>query len=130
MVKYQSRTIGGIAILLMLGFPPLSVTYSFGDSDQSKQIMNQKTLKVNKKRGLLRAILTEKMVNGKLEVRQYSPYLKILLRRICIEWYHLMERHQDGHMSITRLTNQEFVLFDGKALKMGIIYGKFLQMGL
>ncbi|MCE2614581.1 MAG: hypothetical protein LVO36_01615 [Nitrosopumilus sp. (ex Thoosa mismalolli)] len=50
MVKYQSRTIGGIAILLMLGFSPLSVTYSFGDSDQSKQIMNQKTLKVNKKR--------------------------------------------------------------------------------
>ena len=34
MVKNQSRTIGGIAILLMLGFSPLSVTYSYGETDK------------------------------------------------------------------------------------------------
>ncbi len=60
MVKTQIRIIGALAILLMLGASPLSVTYAFAENE-GKQIENRE----------LKAILTEKMVDGKLEVYQY-----------------------------------------------------------
>ena len=61
MVKFQIRIIGAFAILLMLGASPLSVTYSFAENE-SNQVKNRE----------FRAILTEKVVDGKLQVNQYS----------------------------------------------------------
>ena len=55
MIKSQIRIIGALAIILMLGASPLSVTYSFAENE-SNQVENRE----------FRAILTEKVVDGKL----------------------------------------------------------------
>ena len=49
----------------MLGFSPLSVTYSFGEIDKFQANNEQENSQSQQKR-LLRAILTEKVVNGKI----------------------------------------------------------------
>ena len=75
MVKFQNRTIGVIAILLMLGASPLSVTYSFADledNQQDEKRQNNPEAEKNFHKVRLEAILTEKVVNGKLEVRHYA----------------------------------------------------------
>jgi len=56
----------------MLASSPLSITYSFGEDNQ---VENEKdTQKIEKilKKGRLSVILTEKIVNGRLEVQHYS----------------------------------------------------------
>jgi len=71
-IKFQKRTILGIVILFMLGASPLSVTYSFGEDYQvenGKDIQNPEKII---KKGRLSVILTEKIVNGRLEVQHYS----------------------------------------------------------
>ena len=64
MKKSQTRSFGVIAILLMLGTSPLSVSYSFADFEE-----NNSDLLENKRLGV---ILTEKVVDGKLQIQQYS----------------------------------------------------------
>jgi len=64
MKKSKKRSIGVIAILVMLGTSPLSISYSFADLEEN----NSELLK-NKR---LEVILTEKVVNGKLQIQQYS----------------------------------------------------------
>ena len=64
MKKSQTRSFGVIAILLMLGTSPLSVSYSFADFGE-----NNSDLLENKRLGV---ILTEKVVDGKLQIQQYS----------------------------------------------------------
>ena len=59
MVKPQIRMIEAIVILLMLGVSPLSVTYSFAEIDSEK----------SREYG---AIITEKMVDGKLIVSHHA----------------------------------------------------------
>ncbi|MFQ5781717.1 MAG: hypothetical protein ACE5GR_01520 [Nitrosopumilus sp.] len=99
MVKLQYRTTGVIVILLMLGASPLSVTYSFADmnEDQDKAVQNETHTEKNSEKERLRAILTEKIVNGKLQVRQYAlPYNisdKDLQRMLPLKVIHL-----DGYM--------------------------------
>ena len=58
MIKYQIQNFEAIVILLMLAASPLSVTYAFGQNDSNTDE--------------LRAILTEKVVDGKLKVNQYA----------------------------------------------------------
>ncbi len=75
MVKPHNRTIGVITILLMLGASPLSVTYSFADIEENQEDrkgQNDPKSKKSIKKGELRAILTEKVVNGKLKVQHYA----------------------------------------------------------
>jgi len=62
--KSQKRSFGVIAILVILGTSPLSVSYSFADFGE-----NDSEVLKNKKLGV---ILTEKMVNGKLQIQQYA----------------------------------------------------------
>jgi hypothetical protein len=120
MVKFQNRTIGVIAILLMLGASPLSVTYSFADMEDSQEDEkgqnNPKAENNQKKR--LGAILTEKVVNGKLEVRHYALPDDIteedMQRTLFLE----------GHISDWAYVNYKayhsgIILFDGKASKIG-----------
>ena len=64
MKKSQKRSFGVIAILVILGTSPLSVSYSFADFGE-----NDSEVLKNKKLGV---ILTEKMVNGKLQIQQYA----------------------------------------------------------
>jgi len=106
MIKSQIRIIGALVILLMLGASPLSVTYSFAENE-SKQVENRE----------LRVILTEKVVDGKLEVRQYALPEEISetdLKRILsfdgqISWAYVnYKTYQSG-----------IILFDGKVSKIG-----------
>ncbi len=105
MIKSHNRTIGVITILLMLGASPLSVTYSFADIE-------------NNQKERLGAILTEEVVNGKLEVRHYALPDDIpkedMQRRLSFEgktssWAYV--NYKAYHSGI--------ILFDGKASKVG-----------
>jgi len=106
MIKPQIRIIGVIVVLLMLGASPISVIYSFAENvDKSEE--NEE----------LRVILTEKIVDGKLEVRQYSlpeEISEVDLKRMLsfdgqISWAYVnYKMYQSG-----------IVLFDGKASKIG-----------
>ena len=105
MVKSQIRIIGVLVILLMLGASPLSVTYSFAENE-SNQVENRE----------FRAILTEKVVDGKLEVRQYSlpeEFSEDDLKRMLsfdgqISWAYVnYKMYQSG-----------IILFDGKVSKI------------
>ncbi|MGY5146872.1 MAG: hypothetical protein ACW9W4_02590 [Candidatus Nitrosopumilus sp. bin_7KS] len=103
MVKYQIQNFKVVIILLMLAASPLSVTYVFGQSDSNEDE--------------LRAILTEKVVDGKLKVNQYALPDGLsetdLQRTLSI----------DGQMSWAYVNyksyNAGIVLFDGKASKLG-----------
>ena len=105
MKKSHNRTIGVIAVFLMLGASPLSVTYSFADIQDNQ-----------KKR--IGVILTEEVVNGKLQVRHYALPDDIteddIQRRLSIDgqttsWAYV--NYQAYHSGI--------VIFDGKASKVG-----------
>ena len=105
MKKSHNRTIGVIAVFLMLGASPLSVTYSFAD------------IQDNQKEGI-GVILTEEVVNGKLEVRHYALPDDIteddIQRRLSFEgqpssWAYV--NYQTYHSGI--------IIFDGKASKVG-----------
>jgi len=105
MIKSQNRTIGVIAIFLMLGASPLSVTYSFADMK-------------NNQKEKLGVILTEEIVNGKLEVRHYAlpdnTTKEDIQRRLSFEgqtssWAYV--NYQVYHSGI--------IIFDGKASKVG-----------
>ena len=105
MIKSQIRIIGSLAILLMLSASPLSVTYSFAENE-SNQVENRE----------FRAILTEKVVDGKLEVRQYSlpeEFSEDDLKRMLsfdgqISWAYVnYKMYQSG-----------IILFDGKVSKI------------
>jgi hypothetical protein len=106
MVKFQIRIIGAFAILLMLGASPLSVTYSFAENE-SNQVENRE----------FRAILTEKVVDGKLQVNQYSLPEKFSeddLKRML---------SSDGQISWAyvnyKMYQSGIILFDGKVSKIG-----------
>ena len=58
MVKYQIQNFEIATILLMLAASPLSVTYAFGENDSNKEELG--------------AILTEKVIDGKLKVNHYA----------------------------------------------------------
>lgn len=103
MIKYQIRNFEVVAILLMLAASPLSVTYVFGQNDDNPDE--------------LRAILTEKVIDGKLEVNHYAlpdGLLETDLQRTL---------SIDGQMSWAYVNyksyNAGIVLFDGKASKLG-----------
>ena len=106
MVKSQFRIIGALAILLMLGASPLSVNYAFADNEEN-QVQNRE----------LRAILTEKIVDGKLQVHHYALPEDLSdedLKRMLsfddqMSWAYVnYKAYQSG-----------IVIFDGKASKSG-----------
>lgn len=119
MVKPQNRTIGVIAILLMLGASPLSVTYSFADTEdnQDKVQDNPKTEQSSKKERL-GAILTEKVVDGKLEVRHYA--LPDDVSEKDMQRMLSFEGQTSGWAYVNaKAYNSGIILFDGKASKVG-----------
>jgi hypothetical protein len=105
MVKSQFRIIGALSILLMLGASPLSVNYAFAENEEN-QVQN----------GELRAILTEKVVDGKLLVHHYS-----LPEDLSDEDLKRMLSF-DGQMSWGYVNYKAYqsgiVIFDGKASKI------------
>jgi len=118
MIKFQKRTIIGIVILFMLGVSPLSVTYSFGeDYHGEKEKDAQKGEKAFKK-GRLSLILTEKIVNGRLEVQHYT-----VPEELSEEDKPRILSFKDETLGWAYVNYKAFhagiVLFDGKATKVG-----------
>ncbi len=121
MVKFQNRTIGVIAILLMLSASPLSVTYSFADIEdgqEEEKAQNNRKAEKSTQKVRLGVILTEKVVNGKLEVRHYAlpddTTEEDMRRTLSFEgqtlgWAYV--NYKAYHSGI--------LLFDGKASKVG-----------
>jgi len=107
----------GIIILFMLGASPLSVVYSFGEDYQIENGKDAQNIGKNLKKGRLSIILTEKVVNERLEV-QYHVVPKVLSedkQRMLpfddeiLSWAYV--NYKAYHAGIT--------LFDGKATKVG-----------
>lgn len=103
----------------MLGTSPLSVTYAFADTkdDQDKMIENNGNILKNTQNEEFEVILTEKIVNGKLEVQHYA-----LPNNISSE--DMQRSSFEGQISSWAYVNYDvyhsgIVLFDGKALRVG-----------
>ena len=113
----KKRTIGAIVVLLMLATSPISVNYSFAETEDDKVDKKEKNSK-NEKKERLRAILTEKIVDGKLEVRHYAlpeDTSNEDMQRILS-----FEGHTSGWAYVNFKAYQSgIVLFDGKASKVG-----------
>ena len=110
-MKPQNRTVRAIVILLMLGTSPISVIYA--DVEDNTDENGQ-----NSKKDRLRAILTEKVVDGKLEVKHYA-----LPEDVSEEDMQRMlsfEGHTSGWAYVNaKVYNSGIILFDGKASKVG-----------
>ncbi|KFM17490.1 hypothetical protein AAA799P11_01322 [Marine Group I thaumarchaeote SCGC AAA799-P11] len=110
MVKPQNRTIGVIAVLLMLAASPITVTYSFADDTE---VYETKGSSKNERLGV---ILTEKMVDGKLKVQRYalpSDMSKEDMQRM------LSSEISGWAIMSYKAYNAGITLFDGKAIKVG-----------
>ncbi len=110
MKKSQKRSFGVIAIFVMLGTSPLSVSYSFADFGE-----NDSEVLKNKRLGM---ILTEKMVNGKLQIQQYALPDEFSdndkQRMVSFE----EESSSWAYVNYNAL-HSGIVLYDGKASKIG-----------
>ena len=118
-MKIRKKPIFGIIVLLMLGASPTSVTYSFADTSKTVQeetYENQPHIEKNAQNEKIKGILTEKIVNGKLEVRHYA-----LPDRILVEDMKRILLFDEQTSSWTYVTQNAYesgiVLFDGKVSK-------------
>ena len=106
MIKSKTKTIGALTILLMLSASHLSVNYTFAENEENQVPKAE-----------FRTILTEKIVDGKLQVSHYTLSDDLseedLKRMLSFEgqmsWaYVKFKAYQSG-----------IVLFDGKVSKIG-----------
>ena len=131
MEKFYNKTFRAVAILLMLSTSQLGVTYSSADSEedleQNETQKNSKLTNKSQKEGL-EAILTEKMVNGKLEVKQFAlpkDTTKNDMNRILS-----LEGTSGWSYVNSKAYHSGIVLFDGKVSKDGEKYWKISINGL
>lgn len=116
-MKSQKRS-KVILILLMLFSSTFSVNYSFAESEEIQEEKSKLENSENIRKDRLWTILTEKVVNGKLEVQHYA-----LPSNISEEDMH-RELSLDGQTTGWAYVNYKvyhsgIVLFDGKASKVG-----------
>ena len=115
MQKLDRRSIG-IMVLLMLATSSLSASYSFAEPNNTQEntTIDGKKIENCKKNGL-ETILTEKIVDGKLEIQQYAfpntankeeVRKTMQLQNQTLNWTHSCNTYNSG-----------IVLFDGKASK-------------
>jgi len=120
MEKFNNKTFRVVAILLMLSTGQLGVTYSNAEAEENlelKETQKDQKLTIKSQKEGLGVILTEKFVNGKLEVRQFALPEDItekdMNRILSLEgtsgWSYV--NYKAYHSGI--------VLFDGKVSKEG-----------
>jgi len=120
MEKFYTKTFRVVAILVMLSTSQLGVTYSNAESEENSELKEtQKDSKITNKsqKERLGVILTEKVINGKLEIRQFAlpedTIEKDMNRILTLEgtsgWSYV--NYKAYHSGI--------VLFDGKVSKDG-----------
>ena len=130
MVKFKKKTIGVLGILLMLATAPLGVSYSYADSTMENRHFedeDEKTSYKSLERDQYDAILTEKLVDGELEVKQFvlpeNTSKEDLNRILSLDgtsgWSYV--NFKPYHSGI--------VLFDGKVSKDGEKYWKISVQG-
>ena len=119
MEKYHNKTIRVIAILFMLSTAPLAVTYSYAENEEESvpKTLQKDPKSYNKSQERLGVILTEKVIDGNLEVNEVvlpeitteSDMNKILSLEGTSGWSHI--DYTGYHSGI--------VIFDGKASESG-----------
>jgi hypothetical protein len=130
MEKNPRNTIRVVAILFMLATAPLAVTYSYAENEeQIDLVLSDEELKSTKifQKERLGTILTEKLVDGKLEVKQFAlpedttkdDMSRILSLEGVSGWSYVS--YKAYHSGI--------VLFDGKASKVGEKFWKISVNG-
>ena len=130
MKKIRNNTFRVVAILLMLSTAPLGVSYSYAEIEENlelEEIQNDLNLPENSHLDRIRTILTEKVVNGKLEVMELilpkdttdEDVNRILSLEGTSGWSFI--NFQEYHSGI--------VLFDGKVSKVGEKYWKISVHG-
>ena len=131
MVKSYNKTIEVIVILLMLGASPLSVTYSFADLggfQEDEKAQNSETTAKSIQKERLGVILTEKIVDGKLEAQYYE-----LPDDITVDDMQRMlsfEGKTSGWAYVNvKAYHSGIILFDGKASKIGESFWKISTNG-
>ena len=115
MKKFHNKALG-IAFLVMLTTAPLSISYSFAD-DSKFEFEQKMTKSTNNEQKKLRAILTEKVVDGKLEVKRFAlpenlseeDMKRMVSKGETSGWAYVKQKpYQPG-----------IILFNGKAFKVG-----------
>ena len=130
MEKNSRKTIRVVAILFMLATAQLAVTYSYAeDEEEMDLVLSEEELKSTKisQKERLGTIVTEKLVNGKLEVKEFALSEDVtrddMNRILSLEgtsgWSYV--NFQKYHSGI--------VLFDGKASKVGENFWKISVNG-
>ena len=104
-------------VLLMLATSSLSATYSFGEpsnAQESTSIENQEM--ENCKKSGLGTILTEKIVDGKLEIQHYT--LPNIVTKEEVRRTMVIDNQTLNWTYVCNTYNSGIVLFDGKASKL------------
>jgi len=130
MKKFRNNTFRVVAMLLMLSTAPLGVSYSYAENEENlefKEIQYDTQLPENSHLDGIKTILTEKVVNGKLEVMEFvlpKDTTKEDLKRI------LSLEGTSGWSYINSQTyHSGIVLFDGNASRVGDKYWKISVNG-
>ena len=116
MLNLHRRPIG-IMVLLMLATSSLSATYSFAEPSNTQESTSIEAQEIdNCKKSGLRTILTEKIVDGKLEIQQYA--LPNLVTKEEVRKTMQIENQTLNWTYVCNTYNSGIVLFDGKASKL------------
>ncbi len=130
MKKFRNNTFRVVAMLLMLLTAPLGVSYSYAENEENlefEEIQYDPMLPENSHLDGIRTFLTEKVVNGKLEVMEFvlpkdttnEDMKRILSLEGTSGWSYI--NSQAYHSGI--------VLFDGNASRAGDKYWKISVNG-
>ena len=118
MTKYRNKTIDGIVVLLMLAASPLVMSDSHAYEEDKNGQKNVKSPNNVQKENHLRTILTENVVDGKLEVKHYPVSSDVSTKD--------MQKILESEGNITswayvkyKAYQEGIVLFDGKMSKIG-----------
>ena len=116
MLNLHKRSMG-IAVLLMLATSSLSATYSFAEPNNTQENTSLENQEMkNCKKGGLRTILTEKIVDGKLEIQQHT--IPNLVTKEEVRKTMQIENQVLNWTLVCNTYNSGIVLFDGKTSKI------------
>ena len=121
MQKTYKKSLGMI-VLLMLATSSLSANYSFAESNHSQELSTPTEKIENCQKNGLRTILTEKIVDGKLEVQQYA--LPDIITEEDLQRVIQLDSQTSNWAYLCNAYNSGIVLFDGKASKLGDSFWK------
>ncbi len=130
MEKNSRKTIRVVAILFMLATAQLAVTYSYAeDEEEMDLVLSEEELKSTKisQKERLGTIVTEKLVNGKLEVKEFA--LSEDVTRDDMNRILSLEGISGWSLVNSKAYHSGIVLFDGKASKVGENFWKISVNG-